>query len=312
MIFKRSGKEGENRAAESQTRKGRKALGGKLKQLFSRYRLEDAFFEELEDLLLEADMGSALTMELSEGLQEICRREKLEEKDAILSRLKELIRGELLSEVPELTGEGTHLFLVLGVNGVGKTTTIAKLARFWESRSRGGTVFAAGDTFRAAAVDQLKIQGERAGARVVSQAPGSDPGAVIYDALESARSRGERLVLADTAGRMHNRRNLVKELEKIDRVVRGRLGDQDRYRRLLVIDATTGQNGLRQAEIFHEAVGVDGIIFTKYDSSAKGGIIPSICRNLQIPFAFLGRGEGLDDLEPFDPERYLQDLLGEA
>jgi fused signal recognition particle receptor len=168
-------------------------------------------------------------------------------------------------------------------------------------------VLAAGDTFRAAAVEQLTTHGDRLGLRTVKQSTGADAGAVIYDALASAKSRNEQLVLADTAGRMHNRANLVAELEKIDKIIRRH---DAVYKRVLVLDATTGQNALRQAEIFHEAVGVDAVILAKYDSTAKGGILVPVSRSLHIPCAFLGRGEKYGDLEPFDPDRYLEELLG--
>jgi fused signal recognition particle receptor len=195
------------------------------------------------------------------------------------------------------------------VNGVGKTTIIAKMAHRFIKSGAGNVVLAAGDTFRAAAIDQLEIHGERVGARVVKQDHGSDPGAVIYDAVSSAESRGERIIIADTAGRMHNRANLIKELAKIDRIASERLGENGIYKKILVIDATTGQNGMRQAETFHEAVGVDAVVLTKYDSSAKGGLVAAIGMKMGLPFAYLGRGEGMDDLVPFDPDTYLDELL---
>jgi len=193
---------------------------------------------------------------------------------------------------------------------VGKTTTIAKLAQ-WYRRSQGieSTVLVAGDTFRAAAIDQLRLLGERLGLPVVAQEPGADPGAVIFDGIASARARGAELVIADTAGRLHNREALVKELAKIDRIVRAK-APGDASRRLLVLDATTGQNALAQAEVFHAAVGIDALVLAKYDSTAKGGMVVPISRTLGVPFAFVGVGEKPDDLEPFDVERYLESLLG--
>ena len=190
-----------------------------------------------------------------------------------------------------------------------KTTTIAKLSRFYRKRGFEKTLFSAGDTFRAAAIDQLKIQGERTGNRVVAQSHGSDPGAVIFDSIASAKKHGEELILADTAGRMHNKSNLINELKKIDKIVNSNMGDNGQYRKILVLDATTGQNGLQQAEVFNEAVHVDCVVLTKYDATARGGLVVSISRKLDIPIAFVGHGEGLDDLSVFDPESYLDDLL---
>jgi fused signal recognition particle receptor len=217
----------------------------------------------------------------------------------------------MIAARPLVLPRGTlTVLLVLGVNGVGKTTTIAKLAA-WYRRSQGieSTVLVAGDTFRAAAIDQLRLLGERLGLPVVAQEPGADPGAVIFDGISSARARGSELVIADTAGRLHNREALVKELAKIDRIVRAK-APGDASRRLLVLDATTGQNALAQAEVFHAAVGVDAMVLAKYDSTAKGGMVVPISRALGVPFAFVGVGEKPDDLEPFDVERYLESLLG--
>lgn len=284
-------------------------LGERLRRLFGAFSLDEEFFEDLEDLLMESDLGARVTMEISEELQETCRKQKISDKEEVISLLRELLAQDIQTFHPEIPSEGLTIFLFLGVNGVGKTTTLAKMARYGEKAGWGPALMAAGDTFRAAAIEQLQIQGERTGCRVVSQSLGSDPGAVIFDGIASARARDEKVVLADTAGRMHNKSNLVRELEKIDRVVKKQLTPADRYYRFLIIDATTGQNGLRQAEIFHEALGLDGIVLTKYDSSARGGIVPAVCRNLGIPFSFIGRGEGLDDLLPFDRDSYLDDLL---
>lgn len=287
-----------------------KGLGARLKDLFTRSPEGEEFYEELEDLLIESDMGSAATMEAVDELRRRARSEKLRDRGGFLSALAEILAGYLSQTHLELDPEQLNVFLVLGVNGVGKTTTIAKLAQYYRTDAGSdGIVLAAGDTFRAAAIEQLALHGERLGIRTVKQAPGADPGAVIYDALESARSRGDRLVLADTAGRMHSKQNLVNELAKIDKIVKNRAADAV-YRRLLVIDATTGQNALRQAEIFHEAVGLDAIILAKYDSTAKGGILVPIARELGIPCAFLGRGETYDSLVPFDTDAYLAELLG--
>lgn len=284
-------------------------LGKRLKSLFSgKSELDEAFYEELEEMLIESDLGARTSMDMVEALEK-SRETRTMNKDELLhylhDQLKPYVNGyEIESRPEELT-----LYLILGVNGVGKTTTIAKMARWFEKEGGSKPLLAAGDTFRAAAIDQLQIHGQRLSCRVVSQAPGADPGAVIYDALESAKKRGETVLLADTAGRMHNRTNLVKELEKIHKIVSARVG-KDRYRKLLVLDATTGQNALRQAELFHEAVGVDAIVLAKLDSAAKGGIVIPIQRDLGIPVAFIGTGEGYEDLHPFDGDRFLNVLLG--
>ncbi len=285
----------------------KKTLGERLRDLFLGTTRNGLLLEELEDILVEADIGASLAAELVEALRG--ESAGIESREALGAALKALLKKYLKVEPLTVDPGRLNLFLVLGVNGVGKTTTIAKLASFF-GRTEGiaGITLAAGDTFRAGAIEQLKVHGDRLGARVVSQQQGSDPGAVIYDAIDSARARGGRLVLADTAGRMHTKANLVKELEKIDKVIRSRIGD-GQYRKVLVIDATTGQNGLRQAEIFNEAVGVSSGILAKYDSAAKGGIAVSISKTLGIPFSFLGRGEKVDDLEVFDPDRYLDTLF---
>lgn len=287
----------------------RKSLGEKLKALFTTAKWDDDMFEELEDLLVEGDLGAVTAMRVSEELQKHVRREKPQSKEEVLELLKGVLAQDLKTSILEIYPDRMNIFLILGVNGVGKTTSLAKLAHFYRAQPGIKPVLSAGDTFRAAAIDQLQTHGERLGVRVVSQEPGADPGAVIYDTLESAKARGENLVLADTAGRMHNKANLVKELQKIHKIVEGRSAGGS-YKKLLVIDATTGQNGLRQAEIFHEAVGVDGVILTKYDSAAKGGVALRISRDLGLPFCFLGTGEGYDSLKPFDADVYLNTLLG--
>lgn len=288
-----------------------KNFGRRIKELLSRGGGSDeAFYEELEDLLVEADFGASAAVNLVDELREH-RRDKSGKltREELIEELKNLIRPTLKSSDLTPDPEKLTLYLVLGVNGAGKTTTIAKMAHRFARFGSDKTVLAAGDTFRAAAIDQLEIHGKRVGARVVKQEHGSDPAAVIYDAINSADSRGDTLIIADTAWRMHNRTNLVKELSKIDRIIRERIGHNGIYRKLLVIDATTGQNGMRQAETFHESIGVDAVIMTKYDSTAKGGLVAAISRKLSLPFAFLGRGEGMDDLEPFNPEIYLDELL---
>ena len=209
----------------------------------------------------------------------------------------------LLPEKGKLT-----LLLVFGVNGVGKTTTIAKLANYYRKRDYK-VMLSAADTYRAAAIEQLMTWGERINVQVVHQSPGSDPGAVVFDSIDSALSHEMDLLIADTAGRMHSRQDLVRELQKINKVVLSKIGSND-YRKILVIDATTGQNAYQQAEIFNEAVGIDNAILAKYDSSAKGGVVFSISSQLGIPFSFIGTGERIDAIEEFDRDIFLNSLLG--
>ncbi len=288
-----------------------KNFGRRIKDLLARGGgTADDFFEELEDLLVEADFGASAAVALVGELREHHKGSSGDwTRDVLTAELKSLIKPYL--RISDLTPDPQKLtlYLILGVNGAGKTTTIAKMAHRFYKNGSGSIVLAAGDTFRAAAIDQLEIHGRRVGARIVKQDHGSDPGAVIYDAINSAMAQGDKIIIADTAGRMHNRTNLVKELSKIDRIIRDRIGKDGIYRKILVIDATTGQNGLRQAETFHESIGVDAVVMTKYDSTAKGGLVAAISRKLDLPFAYLGRGEGMDDLIPFDPDIYLDEML---
>ncbi len=288
----------------------RQGFGARIRSLFSRGLANEEAFEELEDLLIESDLGAKTSMAIVDALRERSRAERASSQEELLNLLAALLRERISSVTISLDPERLNVILLLGVNGVGKTTTLAKLASyFMKSGQAEGVVMAAGDTFRAAAVEQLAIHAERIGARLISQGKGADAGAVIFDAVESARNRGDQLVLADTAGRMHTKKNLVEELSKIDRIVGGRAPDA-LYKRLLVIDATTGQNGLRQAETFSEAVEIGGIILAKYDSTAKGGILVPIADSLGIPAAFVGTGETYDQLSPFDPDRYVRELVG--
>lgn len=282
----------------------------KIKMLFRRNLLTDDVFEDLTDLLIEGDIGASLAFELVETLKSSCRKEGISTTEGAKKKLKELLRLHIKTANFELAPDRLNVVLMLGVNGVGKTTSCAKLAS-WVQKTRPGrpVVLAAGDTFRAAAIEQLKIHGERLGVRVVAQQHGADPGAVLWDAIDAARTGNAQLVIADTAGRMHTRADLLKELEKLDRVVKQKAGDVD-YRKLLVLDATTGQNAMRQAEIFHGAVNVDGVVMTKYDSTSKGGMIIAVSRQFGLPTLFLGTGEKYENFIPFDPDAYLDDFVG--
>ncbi len=287
-----------------------RGLAGRLRELFARGRTDERMLDDLEDALVEADLGGPTASEIVDGLRAELKAGRPATREQAVALLRERLRGMIVSRPLEIPRGTLTVLLVLGVNGVGKTTTIAKLAH-WYRKNRGieSTVLVAGDTFRAAAIEQLRLHGERLGFPVVAQEPGADPGAVIFDGIASARARGAELVIADTAGRLHNREALVKELAKIDKIVRAK-APGDASRRLLVLDATTGQNALAQAEVFHAAVGVDAFVLAKYDSSARGGMVVPISRALGVPFAFVGVGEKPDDIEPFDVDRYLESLLG--
>jgi fused signal recognition particle receptor len=281
----------------------------KLKQLFGFIQNDDQFFEQLEEIFLEGDLGPRVTMELLEELQVQKKNNKLKGPEDLVLAVQQLISQCLKTYtfVPE--SDQLSCMLVLGVNGVGKTTSIAKLAHYYRAHHNiEKIVLAAGDTFRAAATEQLVTHGQRLGFRVVSQGAGADPGAVLYDAIESAKSKAEQLVIADTAGRLHNKANLVKELQKIDKILTSKIAP-DRYKRFLVLDSTTGQNGFQQAQVFHEALSIDGVILTKYDSSARGGLAVSVARQLGIPVAFVGTGETMEDLHPFVVEDFTQRLV---
>lgn len=280
----------------------------KIKQLFSTRKIDEEFFEELEDTLIEGDLGARLTDEISETLRKEAKAKGITEASELQNLMKNLL-SEYVHSYDVSLKEGLNVFMILGVNGVGKTTSIAKMAK-WYTKKGNKVLLAAADTFRAAAVDQLDIHADRLGMRIVKQKMGSDPGAVVYDAVTSAIAQGDDLVLADTAGRMHNKENLMRELQKMDKIVKGRGVKEENYKKFIVIDATTGQNGLSQAMLFNQAVKLDGVILTKYDSAAKGGALVQIGKNLGLPIAFVGTGEGYDDIHPFDKEEYLNALIG--
>lgn len=283
-------------------------FSAKIKQLFSSRKIDEAFFEELEDTLIEGDLGARLTDEIIETLRSEAKSKGLTEAVDLQNLMKELL-SQYVSAYDVSLKEGLNVFMILGVNGVGKTTSIAKMAS-WYTKNGEKVLLAAADTFRAAAVDQLDIHADRLGMRIVKQKMGSDPGAVVYDAVTSAMAQGDDLVLADTAGRMHNKENLMRELQKMDKIVKGRGVKEENYKKFIVIDATTGQNGVSQAMLFNQAVKLDGVILTKYDSAAKGGALVQIGKILGLPIAFVGTGEGYDDIHPFDKEEYLNALIG--
>lgn len=282
----------------------------KLKSLFTKKNPEtQEFFEDLSDLLVEGDISAKDAFEITDELESICKKNKIKEKTEILQELKKILLKNVKSIKINPEAGKVNVWMILGVNGVGKTTSVAKLSLWYKNRGIENIVMASADTFRAAAIEQLNFHGEKTGVRVVSHQHGSDPSAVVFDAADAVRAKGSGLVLADTAGRLHNKENLVRELQKIDRTCLLK-ADEGCYKKIIVIDAVTGQNALRQVEVFNEAVGVDALILTKYDSSAKGGVAVSIGRALKIPVAFVCNGEKYENIEIFDAEKYTNEFLG--
>ncbi len=283
----------------------------KIKTLFSGKKdFDDDFFESLSDMLVEGDVGAKIAFELVDQLETACRKKKLDTEQLIKDELKTLLSSYLKKIDLDMPSSKVNVFLVLGVNGVGKTTSVAKLASYFQKNQNTPIVMAAADTFRAAAIEQITIHGERLGIKVVAHQHGADPSAVVFDAAESISAKGGGIVLADTAGRLHNKENLVRELQKIDRIAQAKASDGC-YKKILVLDATTGQNAFRQAEVFNEAVGIDCVILTKYDSSAKGGVAFSLGKELQIPVAFICFGESYENIALFDSEKYVNEFMGE-
>ena len=289
--------------------KTKKALFGGIEDLFKRFRrVDEELFDELEELLITSDVGVETTEELLDALRERVKEEKIREPEEI----KKILYSELRAMIGE--GDGLHLstkpsvILVIGVNGVGKTTSIGKMAAELKSQKKK-VIVAAADTFRAAAAEQLAVWCERAGVDLIRQGAGADPAAVVFDTIQAAKSRGADVVIVDTAGRLHNKKNLMDELAKIDRVITRELPGADREN-LLVLDATTGQNAVIQAREFKEAAKITGLVLTKLDGTAKGGVILSIRRELDIPVKFVGVGEGIDDMKPFDADEFAEALFG--
>ncbi|MDR2447698.1 MAG: signal recognition particle-docking protein FtsY [Treponema sp.] len=283
-----------------------------LKNFFGlRKAVSTELFDDLCDLLVEGDFGANNAYKITEKLRETCRKEKITESDAARSRLAVLLEEMLTADsaqdhasVEDFPDNTLAIILLLGVNGVGKTSTAAKLGARYAARK---PILAAADTFRAAAVEQLKIHGERLGLRVVAHQRGGNPAAVIYDAIDASGGKG--IIIADTAGRMHTKLALVEELKKIDRVVESKSAGAN-YLKWLALDATTGRNALVQAETFKEAVAVNGVILTKCDSSAKGGAVFSLAADVKLPVLFLCNGEKYENIAPFDAKKYAEEFVG--
>ncbi|WP_320130847.1 signal recognition particle-docking protein FtsY [uncultured Sphaerochaeta sp.] len=286
-----------------------KGFGSRLKAFFSVHSLDEDFYEELEDLLIEGDLGANLAMQISGEVRKLAKSTKPKTQKDLQLMVKSILKNKVHGYIPEISKDGVTVFLILGVNGVGKTTSIAKLASLYQKQGNK-VLLAAADTFRAAAIDQLEIHAKRVGCRIVMQNNGSDPGSVVFDAITSAKAKGEDIILVDTAGRMHNKENLLRELSKIDKVIRARGIDDAHYKKFLVIDSTTGQNGISQADLFNQAVKLDALILTKYDSLAKGGALVQIGEKFNIPIAYVGTGETYADMHPFDEDEFLDSLVG--
>ncbi|WP_210609908.1 signal recognition particle-docking protein FtsY [Priestia flexa] len=296
--------------------KTRDSFSERVNDLVSRYRkVDEEFFEELEEILISADVGVSTVMDLIDELKDEVKRKNIQDPQEVQAVISEKLidiyeSGE--EQLADLNMQQDSLTVVLfvGVNGVGKTTTIGKIAHKFKSEGKK-VLMAAGDTFRAGAIEQLEVWGERVGVDVIKQSAGSDPAAVMYDAIQSAKARKADILLCDTAGRLQNKVNLMKELEKVKRVIEREVPGAP-HEVLLVLDATTGQNALSQAKIFSQATDVTGIVLTKLDGTAKGGIVLAIRNELNLPVKFVGLGEKMDDLQPFDTEQYIYGLFANA
>uniref|UniRef100_UPI0039772E25 signal recognition particle-docking protein FtsY n=1 Tax=Aeromonas caviae TaxID=648 RepID=UPI0039772E25 len=288
----------------------RENIGSGFFGLFSGKKIDDDLFEELETQLLTADLGVDTTTRIIEGLVQHADRKQLKDAEALYGLLKQDM-GEMLAKVEQPlvidTSKKPYVILMVGVNGVGKTTTIGKLAKQFQAEGKS-VMLAAGDTFRAAAVEQLQVWGQRNNIPVIAQHTGADSASVIYDAIEAARSRGADVLIADTAGRLQNKSNLMEELKKVVRVMK-KLDDAAPHEIMLTLDAGTGQNALSQAKLFSEAVGLSGITLTKLDGTAKGGVIFAVADKFQIPIRYIGVGEGIDDLRPFVANDFIEALF---
>ncbi len=293
---------------EEAVKRSKETWFGKITRLFERSSIEKETWEELEELLIAADTGVDTATALTRRVKERVGKEKISDVQQVRAALMQEMASILkVNGKSPAVMASPQVVLVVGVNGSGKTTSIAKLGYNFK-RDGNKVMLAAADTFRAAAIDQLKWWGERIDAEVIAHQQGADPGAVVFDALQAAKGRGIQVVIVDTAGRLHTKFNLMEELKKIRRVIQ-RIDPSGPHETLLVLDATTGQNGLNQAKYFTEAVGVSGIILTKLDSTAKGGIVLAICDQLKIPVRFIGTGEKLDDLAPFDPQTFVEAIM---
>jgi len=294
-------------------KRSRELWFARVTQIVQRSRLDEALWEDLEELLISADVGVATTTQMIEKVREEAKSRRLTDASEAIDLLKqEMVSllsvggANIHSGQPPASG-GPLVILVMGVNGVGKTTSVAKMAHYFKEQGKR-VILAASDTFRAAAIDQLQAWGQRVDVDVIAHNPGGDPAAIAYDALEAARARGANVVLVDTAGRLHTKLNLMEEMKKISRVL-SRIDPEAPHETLLIMDATTGQNGLSQARSFTEAIGCTGVFLSKLDGTARGGIVIAIVQELGLPVLFIGTGEAVEDMAPFDPREFVEELF---
>lgn len=287
-------------------KKTKSALSQKLSMIFGKGELTDDFFEELEYVLISADIGVQTSNDIIQEVKKICKKDKIKTQNEFNEILKNAMLN-ILSAVEIEEDKFPQAVMMVGVNGVGKTTAIGKMANYYKNQHKN-VVLVAGDTFRAAASDQLTEWANRSKTRIVKQTEGADSASVVFDAVTSAKAKNVDVLLIDTAGRLHNKVNLMEELKKISKVVSKEWQDVQ-YKKYIVLDATTGQNAMEQVQYFNEAVGLDGIILTKLDGTAKGGVVFSIVNELHIPVVFVGVGEGIDDLLPFNVKEFVESIV---
>ncbi len=286
-------------------KKTKDSISSKISELFTRDRIGADFYEDLLDVLISSDISYDTAEEIVDELHEKMKKKKVDDKEVVLKNLRETISDIMDIEPCEI--DSPAVIMVIGVNGVGKTTTIGKLANYYVNLGKS-VVIAAADTFRAAASDQLDVWANRAGVRIIKHGEGSDPSAVVFDAVSSAKSKKTDILIIDTAGRLHVKANLMEELKKMSRVVEREYPEANFYK-FIVLDATTGQNAFSQVELFNEAVGLDGIVLTKLDGTAKGGFVISLTKEMEVPVCFVGVGEKIDDIEVFSPDEFAKGVV---
>ena len=310
-LFRRN-REEEKKATEQAVKPSRERWFGRIANLLRSSRLDDSVWDEIEEILISSDVGVETSLRIIDRLKQQVRQERLDSPEAVTEALKQALTQDLAPDSDNATPGGDdsakpYVILMVGVNGVGKTTSIAKLAHHFTQSGRK-VILGAGDTFRAAAADQLEILGQRVGVDVIRHNQGADPGAVAYDSYQASKARRADVLIFDTAGRLHTKSNLMEELRKIHRVLR-RQDPSAPHEVILTLDATTGHNGLAQAKSFQETVDCTGIFLAKLDGTARGGIVLAIRQELGVPILFIGTGEGLDDLAPFDADNFVDALL---